>query len=55
MSHATLEILKESRKLRDEIRMRREKLKHDLAQSQKVVAAIIAATNSSIAAAKQRK
>ena len=55
MSDSTLKVLRESRKLRDEIRTRREALKRDLAESQRVVATIIAKTTSSITAAKQRK
>jgi hypothetical protein len=54
MSNSTLEVLEESRKLREEIRTKRERLKRDLAQSQKDVAAIIANTMSSVTAAKPK-
>ncbi|HEY1233552.1 MAG TPA: hypothetical protein VGH22_09255 [Candidatus Binatia bacterium] len=54
MSDSTLKILEESRKLREEIRTRRETLQRALAQSQRIVAAIVANTMSSITTAKRK-
>ena len=55
MADSTIKVLADSRKLRDEVRTRRETLKRELAHSQKVIASAIEKTISSITAAKKRK